>query len=209
MNSTESAAATRRPSGKFIHRVSGRHPRWFAILAAGIACLSLVLFLPTAVSAQGPSVESFLSLPPIRGDSKTDNHKAEIEILGFGSGVEVEVALGGGGGASKPQFFEITVSKKIDRASPLLFVNCATGKIFPIATLTMAKVTQSGVTDIFTIVLTNARITRITTNAQAGAVAEEVSLSFEKIRWTVVTPTAKGPPITTTGGFDLKGNVPL
>ncbi|MES2659203.1 MAG: type VI secretion system tube protein Hcp [Verrucomicrobiota bacterium] len=207
MNSIAIGSGASRPSGNSI----SRHCGFRAVIAIGIACFSALLFIPTGAFAQPAKMESFLDLDGIKGGSTVDGHKGQIDILGFGSGVELATTLGGGG-TGKPQFYEITVSKNVDKASPLLFVNCATGKIFATATLTMARVTPSGVQDFFKIELTNVKISRAQSEGLAGNsgnVAEEIALSFEKIRWTVTIINSKGQPVVTTGGYDLGSGQPL
>ncbi len=200
-----------RRSGKFI-RILNCLPQFRTVTAVGIACFSTLLFQPTTARAQG--LKSFLRIEGIQGDSTIKHHEKEIEILGFTSGVEIDAPAAGGGGAglARPQFYQIVVSKNVDKASPLLFVNCATGKTFKSASLAVAKVGPSSVKDFFKIVLTNVTITKVATSVSSGAsdiLTENVELSFQKIQWTVTTTNSKGEPVITTGGYDIFTGQPL
>jgi type VI secretion system secreted protein Hcp len=60
-----------------------------------------------------------------------------IEILGYGFGTTN--GLGGGGGSGKVAVHDISITKKMDVASPKLAQACVTGKHFPTATITVRK----------------------------------------------------------------------
>jgi hypothetical protein len=48
-------------------------------------------------------------------------------------------AVGGSGGAARTQIHDITITKKVDKASPLLLKACANGKHFPTVKITLRK----------------------------------------------------------------------
>lgn len=157
-------------------------------------------------------IQTFLQIGSIQGESEVAKHKGDIEALAFTSGVEMPLEPHGGATSAKPQFFEIHVSKNIDKASPLLFVNCAIGKQFPTATLSVARVGEKSVVDFFKITLSNVAITRVETTGsvgKGGALTEMISLSFTRIRWTYISEDAKGNPVIVTGGYDLEKNAAL
>ena len=92
-------------------------------------------------AANGASVEIFLKIEGIDGDSTDPMHINEINAVSFKMGVLREGGdLGsGGGGAITPQFTPLTVFKFIDKASPQLLVAVATGQHFPRATLVVRR----------------------------------------------------------------------
>src|SRR5262245_44836400 len=73
----------------------------------------------------------FLKIDGIDGESQDSAHKGEIEVLSWSWGVVHEGAPGpggGGGGASgKPSFQDFHFVAHISKASPKLFLSCATG----------------------------------------------------------------------------------
>lgn len=150
---------------------------------------SCVGLLPSVVTAE----DAFIKIEGIKGESTVPGHKDEIEAIGFTSGVDRPLPYPGQE-QGKPQFYEVRVSKKIDSASPLLFVDCATGKKYPKVILTLARPepgkggAKGEVFDYYTVTLSNVTITRVATGPSpetgAGGVRnEEVSLSFQKIEW--------------------------
>src|SRR5918994_1327171 len=75
-------------------------------------------------------VDYFLKLDGIDGESSDKEHKDEIEVLSFSWGVSNSGSFSGGGGAgagkANLQDFHFTAS--FNKASPMLFLSCATGK---------------------------------------------------------------------------------
>jgi type VI secretion system secreted protein Hcp len=74
-------------------------------------------------------VDYFLKLEGIKGESQDDKHKDEIDVLSFSWGVSQTgtMAFGGGGGAGKAQFNDFKFTMRVSRASPTLFLDCASG----------------------------------------------------------------------------------
>src|SRR6266496_2578128 len=74
-------------------------------------------------------VDYFLKLDGIDGESTDRDHKDAIEILSFSWGVLQETDPAGGGGAGGKaivQDFHFTAN--FSKASPALFLTCATGR---------------------------------------------------------------------------------
>ena len=88
------------------------------------------------------TIDYFLKIDGIAGESRDLKHKGEIELESFSWGA-VEAAAqtpaGGGGGAGKVQIEDLHVTKKLDKASPLLFLACATGRHIKSAVLTARR----------------------------------------------------------------------
>src|ERR1051325_10123519 len=87
------------------------------------------------------AVDYFLKIDGIEGESRDLKHKGEIELEAFSWGAANEggAAAGGGGGAGKVHVQDLHVTKKLDKASPLLFLACATGRHIKSAVLTARK----------------------------------------------------------------------
>lgn len=87
--------------------------------------------------------DAFLNIQGIKGDSKDDSHPDWIEILSFRH--DVRQSTGGAasaqgshaGGRADHRDFEIT--KKLDAASPALFMHCCTGRHIPEITVEMCR----------------------------------------------------------------------
>jgi type VI secretion system secreted protein Hcp len=87
------------------------------------------------------AVDMFLKIDSIKGDSVDDKHKGEIEVLSWSWGVTQTGTThsGSGGGAGKANVQDVTITKYLDRASPILLKHCLTGLHVKEAVLTVRK----------------------------------------------------------------------
>ena len=87
------------------------------------------------------AVDMFIKIDGIKGESQDDKHKDEIDVLSWSWGVTQQGTSGHGAGAGAgkalPQDFHFV--KKHDKASPVLFIGCATGQHYKTAILTARK----------------------------------------------------------------------
>jgi type VI secretion system secreted protein Hcp len=85
--------------------------------------------------------DAFLKIDGIDGESADSKHKGEIELLSFSWGETQSgtFAHGGGGGAGKVAMQDIHFVSKVNKASPKLFLSCASGEHIKKATLTCRK----------------------------------------------------------------------
>jgi type VI secretion system secreted protein Hcp len=130
-----------------------------------------------------------LKLDGIDGESTSDQHKDEIEVDGWNWGLSnVGAPVGGSGGASsvlKPVFSDLTFTHHVDRASPPLFMHCATGKPIKLATLYVAR-QGTGTQDYLTIKLRGVRVSSVTladVESDAQPPVESVTLAFTKVEY--------------------------
>ena len=87
------------------------------------------------------SVDYFLKIDGIEGESEDDKHKNEIELSSF-NWEEIQsgtFAQGGGGGAGKIRMNNFEFTTRVGKASPKLMLACATGQHIPTAMLTCRK----------------------------------------------------------------------
>jgi type VI secretion system secreted protein Hcp len=82
-----------------------------------------------------------LMIDGIKGESKQDKHKDEIEIESFSWGATQQGSFGagGGGGAGKVSFQDLHLTSRVGKHTPLLFKACATGQHIKKAVLTVRK----------------------------------------------------------------------
>ena len=153
------------------------------------------------------SVDYFLKLDGIEGESTDAKHKGELEPESFGWGVSLAASpgRGGGGGAGKPQFQDLTFVKRTDKASPMLFLTCATGKHVKTAVLTARKAGEEQL-EYLTVRLGDVLVSSF----QVTAVGDEppletVTLAYAKLEIVYRPQTATGaagPEVK--AGFDVK-----
>jgi len=159
------------------------------------------------------AVDYFLKLDGIQGGSTDAKHKGEIDLQSFswgetnaGSG-----SAGGGGGAGKVQFHDFHVVSKVDKASPVLMLSCATGKHLKEAVLTARKAGK-GQQEFLVIKMNDVLISSYQLEGSEAGDAfplEEVSFSFARIEFVFRPQDASGkllPPISAS--FDVKASKP-
>jgi type VI secretion system secreted protein Hcp len=90
---------------------------------------------------------------------------------------------GGGGGAGKATFQDLVIVHRIDKASPVLFQACATGKHLKDATITHRKAGK-GQHEYLIVKLDDVLITAVSHSGNSGQPdtgSETVSLTFGKV----------------------------
>lgn len=127
----------------------------------------------------------FLKLGDIKGSSQDDkSHKDWIEVESFGYGVSnsvnaTEKAKGNPGGEACIHS-DVSMSKIIDKTSPLLYAYCSSGKVFDKATIECNEEEEL----LFKLTLTNAAISSVSVSGgTSGVPAESLVLSFSKVAW--------------------------
>lgn len=170
-------------------------------------CLGIV-FLTTLRSFG--AFDAFLKLGDgtvIRGESVDFKHKDEIDVDSFTAGVSAAGATG------KPTFEPLTITKKVDKSSPVLGQICAQGTHIAKAVLTLRKAGKDAL-EYYIVTLTDVVVASISQNGTAGPIAvptptETVTFTFGTIHWkyTPQLPDGMGDsPVE--GGWDLAASTP-
>jgi type VI secretion system secreted protein Hcp len=89
------------------------------------------------------TIDLFLKIDGISGESQDAKHKGEIDLRSFSWGETSESgpsrAAGGAAGAGKVAMQDFHFMTAVNKASPLLFLSCATGKHIKEAVLTARR----------------------------------------------------------------------
>jgi type VI secretion system secreted protein Hcp len=148
-----------------------------------------------------------LKLDGIVGESKHVAHHGEIEVLSWSWGLSAAAttAGGGGGGAGKVSFQDFHVTARISKASPALFLACATGKHMKHAHLSGLRGGAGG-GELLEVVLADVVITSYQqSDAEDDAPLEQFTLTFATIETTYFPPAADGKSgAEVTASYDLK-----
>ncbi len=138
-----------------------------------------------ALVAQHADGAMFLKMTTLPGESTEKNHAQWIDVASIGFKVDNPVTLGSSGAGitpGKPTGSALTITKLLDRASPLLFLGCASGTRYQTVTLELTTPNASGVhTTYYRITLTNVIVSSLSTSAGVDRPSESVALSYEKI----------------------------
>lgn len=156
-------------------------------------------------------VDYFLKLDGIKGESRDDKHKDEIQLESWSWG-ETNAGSGhsgGGHGAGKVSMQDFHFVMHMNKATPELMLACADGKHLKDAILTCRKA-GGGQNDFFSVKMSDVLVSSYQTGGSAhGDVlpVDQVSLAFTKIEFEYKPQDAKGAtgsPVKT--GYDLSKN---
>lgn len=128
-------------------------------------------------------VDTFLKLAGVPGESTDSKHSGEIDVesWSWGETNSGTAGHGGGGGAGKVAPQDLTITKLMDKSSPMLFIACATGQHFTDALLTARKA-GGGQQEYLKIKLEEILVSSYQTSGGTGArVVETVSFNFAKL----------------------------
>lgn len=174
------------------------------------------------------AADMYLKIDGIKGDSTDDKHKDEIDLLGWRWSVDQQSSrdVGGGLGSGRAKAGDVRIYAATSKASPLLFLRCATGEHIKEMTLCSRKGVKGGKQDDnLKIKLTNCMITRysVGVNTQENGVpvdlpggggvlaqllpCDVVDVAFEKMEFefrTQKSDQALDAPVK--GSYDFKAN---
>jgi type VI secretion system secreted protein Hcp len=152
--------------------------------------------------------DAFLKLDGIEGESTDKDHKGEIDIMSFSLG-ESQVGgrgagAGSGRGAGKVSMQDIHFSTNMSKASPQLFLACASGKHISNGLLTLRKAGEQQL-EFLKIKLTDVLVSSYQTGGnvldnglysplrgEAEVPTDQFSLNFSRINVTFTPQSAAG-----------------
>lgn len=156
------------------------------------------------------SVDYFLKLTDVPGESTDDKHKNEIDIesWSWGESNSGSQGGGGGGGAGKVSMQDFHFTMKVNKASPKLFLACATGSHIKEGLLICRKAGKEQ-QEYLKIKFADLLVSSYQTGGSAGDVVpvDQISLNFAKIEITYASQKADGKldsPVV--HNYDLKAN---
>jgi type VI secretion system secreted protein Hcp len=157
----------------------------------------------------------FAKIGDIKGESTDDKHKDEIDVLSYSWGATQAGSLGsgGGGGAGKVQFSDFSFMTTTSKASPSLFLACASGEHIKEATITVRKAgANKGQQDYLILKLSDVLVSSYQTSASSGAdlPTESINMAFAKVEFTYKPQKEDGSAGgDITVGWDLKKNAKI
>jgi type VI secretion system secreted protein Hcp len=140
----------------------------------------------------------FLKLEGIEGESTDDTHKKEFSLLSCSTGVSNAGSFGSGttgGGTAKANFQDVSCAAYVSKASPELFLCCASGKHIPSATVVFRKAGGDAPVEYMKYELKNVMVTSyaVADSHNSGEqTVENFSLNFEEIKVTYTPQASKG-----------------
>lgn len=153
----------------------------------------------------------FLKLEDAEGECTDEAHDKEINIDSFNWGIANMGSMESGQGVSagRPQAFELTVQKIIDTSSHLMIQRCASGKVFPKATISVQRAGGEKV-QALTIEFKNVYVTSYSLNdaRHSGQLpTESVNFAYENMQFKYTKQKEDGSAdAEKEAGYDLKLN---
>jgi len=166
-------------------------------VVTGVVMAAALVASPMASAA----VDMFLRLDGIvnAGESRDSIHQGEIDVLAWSWA------------ASKPPKLclnveSLSITKYVDKASPLLLTYLATGQALPGVRLTVRKAGDPPV-EYVVLQLSNAIVTSVSTGGSGGEdrLTENVTLSFATMNFKYTQQDATGKPISPAGESNIAG----
>jgi type VI secretion system secreted protein Hcp len=168
--------------------------KWYSSALRGAALIGVLSIAFPLSAAAADAI--FVRVQGIDGDSTEVGHVNWIEALAFGGGVtNPESAVSAGGGTTgRPTFSDVSILKRIDRASPALFLAAAKGSHVASVDIDFVKLGGSRPTTYYKIRLSQVVISGVRTNASVseGSTTEFVTFSFGEMECTFIP--ADGSP---------------
>ena len=159
------------------------------------------------------AVDIFLKIegPPIKGESRDDKHKEEIDVLAWSWGLSNSgnAQTGGGAGAGKVNVQDLSVTKYIEKSTTDLFLSTCNGQHHDTVTLTVRKAGTTPV-EYVKITMSEVLITSLSTGGSGGEdrLTENLSLNFAKVKVEYTPQKADGSAdATQTVIWDIAANI--
>lgn len=141
------------------------------------------------------AVDYFLKIDGIPGESEDAKHKNEIDLesWSWGETNSGTHAGGGGGGAGKVSMNDFNFVMHVNKASPKLFLACASGQHIKEALLTCRKAGKEQ-QEYLKIKFSDLLVASYQTGGSSGEVvpAEQIALNFSKIEVSYAPQKADG-----------------
>ncbi len=158
------------------------------------------------------AVDAYLKFDGIDGESQDSKHKNEIEVIAFLGAVEQTgtAHFGGGSGSGRSIHHGFYIAKRVDKATPKLFLACATGEHIKKAELVVRKAgkdQQEYLKYTLSDVLVSGHRSFKKPDPESNSDTEGVQISYSKLEIEVKEQKADGTlGGQVKGGWDVKAN---
>ncbi len=172
----------------------------------GVLCLAAVLAALPAHAA----LNMFLDLgSDIPGESTDPAHTNQVDVLAWSWGMSNSgTGAVGSPSGGKVNIQDLSLTKYVDKSSPLLMLNCARGSHIATATLYVLKAGATKNNQYIKIIMTDVLVTSVSTGGSGGEdkLTENISLNFAKVEFDYSSDGTDA----TTGKFtwDIADNTP-
>lgn len=142
------------------------------------------LDFPPIIIANAATVDYFLKIDGIKGESAASGHEDEIELVSFSWGVSREITAGSSTSDPEAKFEDLAVIKLQDKSSTKLFLASASSKVIDKVVLTGIRTDLAG-QQFMKVELEKVVISSFIESSTTGELPNEnVKLNFERIELT-------------------------
>jgi len=132
--------------------------------------------------------DAYLQIDGIPGESTSSNFKDWIEVLSYSHGISqssaASASTAGGATVGRCEHADFTITKELDKASPILAQKCSEGKHIGLITLVLCRSMEGGQVQYMEYKLTNSIIANISVGGSGGGLpTENVGFNYGKIEW--------------------------
>lgn len=142
------------------------------------------------------ATDMFLRLGDIKGESRDQMHRDEIEITHWAWGLSQSGSMHSstGGGSGKVNVANLNLKKTLDRSTPNLMMACASGTHYPEARLVVRKAGGPNSLEYLVIVLKEIMVTSydVRTDDNSDILYESLALNFSKVEVSYQPQKAEG-----------------
>ena len=147
--------------------------------------------------------------PDVKGESTRGGYAGKIELLSFSHGVAMQIT----GDVShsertsgRPSHQDMTVTKYLDSASPVLNQSCCEGRTFPKVDIVIGRDDHGAVAELMRYTLKNVLISSISIGGGGGDIpVESLTLNYNEITWNYHPQKPDGG---SEGHWNLNANAP-
>jgi type VI secretion system secreted protein Hcp len=149
--------------------------------------------------------------PDVRGESSLEGYAGKLELLSFSHGVAMQITgdiSNSERTSGRPNHTDMTVTKYLDAASPVLNQACCEGKAFPEVNIIIGRNDGGRAVELMRYVLKGVLISSISVGGGGGdRPVETLTLNYNQITWrfTAQKPEVDSPKVT-EGKWDLESN---
>ena len=144
----------------------------------------------------------------VKGESNMTDYKDKMELLSFSHGVAMQITgdiSNSERTSGKPNHQDMTVTKYLDAASPVLNQSCCEGKPFPQVDIIIRRNDSGKVIELVRYTMKNCLISSISVGGGGGdKPVETVTLNYNQLTWNY---TAQKPEVGSEGNVNGKWNL--
>lgn len=151
------------------------------------------------------AVNAYLIIDGVKGESTS--RKDAIDIFSFSFGASLPVAFNQAGGesrAGRADFGNVSVTKVVDKTSPLLFQDCISGDFLKKVEIVYDKPMGDKQEDYFKIEMEDAVITSISLGGGNENPTESITFAYKKIKVSYNPEVDKNLKGFVNKGFDVQ-----